>query len=169
MRYLTPVSILLITLVFVTSCSTRQTMVKEQISDHPHYFPNVKNAGSFHVMNFMNRRASKIGIQILDRYEEPFYLDLPKIKAKINRSNGMTKSVWLYGEGYIPEVWEGEPFGGELNRGATIFSRSFEWVKNEHNAKLTVWIPLPDGNTYELDFDCIARSPLPPHSGLLQK
>ncbi|MBZ0258758.1 hypothetical protein K8I31_22020, partial [bacterium] len=100
-----------------------------------------------------NQRMSKIGIQILDRYKEPHYLDVESIKAFIQRDNGENEVVYLEGEGYVPNLWEGENFGN----GATIYSIRKPWVKVEHKAKVHVWVPLHDGKMHEFNFDCIAR------------
>lgn len=117
------------------------------------YYPNMKQVGNFYVVNFMNQRTSKIGIQILDRYKEPYYLNEESIKAFIQRQNGENEIVYLQGEGYIPELWEGENFGN----GATVYSKRLPWVKIEHNAKITVWVPLSKSREINLEFKCVSR------------
>ncbi|MDP8244736.1 MAG: hypothetical protein P9L94_11685 [Candidatus Hinthialibacter antarcticus] len=117
------------------------------------YFPNMKKIDVFHVVNFMNQRTSKIGIQILDQYKEPYYLNEESIKAYIQRENGENEIVYLQGEGYVPDIWEGENIGS----GATVYSIRKPWVNTEHQVQIRVWIPLPDGDVQELDFDCAAR------------
>lgn len=145
----------------VSGCATSpMNIIKESQSDHPHLNQNVKNAGEYHVRNFMNQRAGKIGVQILDRFEEPDYIDVPQIKAEIIHSDGSRDIVWLRGEGYKAGLWD------EPGHGASIFSVSRDWIKAIHSVTLRIWIPLPDGNTYELEFECSAKKPLSKHSGL---
>jgi len=105
----------------------------------------------YHVANFMNWRASKIGVQILDENEDPFYLQEGKLKAEITRLDGSKEDVWLQGEGY-----EGADYD-TVEPGATIYSRRLDWIREEPQASLRVWIPLPDGKTHEVTFNCLAR------------
>lgn len=150
----------------VAGCAmpTERPVVVPAVSDHPHVHPAAKNAGDWHVYNFMNRRAQKIGVQVLDRYEEPYYLDAAQLRATITRANGETSELALSGEGYEPAPQNMEDYAGQ-RPSATVYSAHLPWIRDEHEVALTVWVPLPDGNTYELAFACVAREPSPTHSG----
>ncbi len=151
----------------VTSCVTApQTgpFAKPEPSDHDHVRPTAKNAGDWHVANFMNQRASKIGVQILSRHEAPYYLGEAKLKASVSRPQQEPVTIWLIGEGYEAEPLGIEEYSGQRSA-ATVYSARLPWVKDAHEAQLTVWIPLPDGRTYELDFRCVAETPSATHSG----
>jgi len=144
-----------VTAALVGCATTGREVVQEQPVDHPHRHENAKVIGTgedhFHVVNFMNRRAAKIGIQILDRFEEPYYLEEELIKAEATRQDGSKEDFHLYGEGYRSEDWD------TVLPGATVYSKRVDWVKDAHEVDLRVWIPMPDGKTYELSFHCVAR------------
>lgn len=159
------VIVFMLAISFAGCSSSGSQIVKEEPSTHPHFYPNAKAAGNFHIINFMDRRTGKIGVQVLDRYEEPYFLGKERIRAEITLENGKTETVWLNGEGY--EVEQSE--GGEYAIGATLYSKRFKWVKDSHSALLKVWVPLPDGKIYELTFECKVREPLPEHSGIRTK
>lgn len=117
--------------------------------------------GNLRVTNFMNRPAGKIGIQFLDQANQPAYVNIPRIKADITRKDGSTQTVWLKGEGYYAGAGEAAvPF-------ASVFSTDQDWVRDAHDAEVTAWIP---GTSYAngetLTFECMARNPLPDHSGM---
>lgn len=137
--------------------SARTAVIKEQPVDHPHRHEAAKVIGvgedHLHVVNFMNRRAGKIGIWILDEKERPYRLRQERIRAEITRSDGSTEAVWLVGEGYPYQDWD------TVMPGATVFSAPFHWVRDPHQVTLRVWIPLSDGNLYELTFECGAKEP----------
>lgn len=157
---------IVVTCLALASCSmpTTTSVVEPGPSDHAHQRPSAKNAGDWHVYNFMNRRASRIGVQILDRYEEPYYLSQATLRARLTRSNGKTLDLELVGEGYEPPVGL-EEYSGQRSS-ATVYSVQLPWIRDAHQVALTVWVPLPDGKTYKLDFECVARDEAPTHSGL---
>jgi hypothetical protein len=153
-------------LVFFIGCGAYSNrIVKESHSGHAHYYPNVKNAGDYHVTNFMDRRSGKIGVMILNRYEEPYFLEEANIEAEITLANGSIETVSLEGEGYL----DGMDEGFQHVRGATLYSKRFTWVQKAHSALLKAWVPLADGKTYELTFEYKAREPMPEHSGIITK
>ena len=151
-NYLTSTLALLIAISLSACASFQRSMIAGE-EQKTVYYPNIKDAGDFYVVNFMNQKTSKIGLQILDRYKEPYYLNEESIKAFIQRQNGENEIVYLQGEGYIPDLWEGE----NLGNGASIYSKRMSWVKNEHLANIHVWIPMPDNEILEFDFNCVAR------------
>ena len=143
---------LLLSLTLASCASFQRSMIAGE-EQKTVYYPNIKDAGDFYVVNFMNQKTSKIGIQILDRYKEPYYLNEESIKAYIQRQNGENEIIYLQGEGYIPDLWEGE----NLGNGASIYSKRMSWVKDEHLAMIHVWIPMPYNEVLEFDFKCVAR------------
>lgn len=155
-----------ILVVLMFGCSMNREVIKEQASDHSHVYPNVKAAGDYHVRGFMNRKTREIGIQVLDRYEEAFYLEyVEKIKAEITKNNGQVKTIWLHGRGYTPPAMSFEEYYGQA--GATEYYQKFDWIAKPHNITLKVWVPLPDDKLYELAFQCKAQQNMPQHSGII--
>jgi hypothetical protein len=157
-------TITVILVVFLVGCAQTQ-IVREQPSDHSHAYKNVKVAGAYHVLSFMNRRTGQIGVQILDRYEEPYFLEESMLEAEITMKNGQPQKVMLVGKGYSDEPTQ----GGGYTRSSTLYSKRFPWVRKAHSALLKVWVPLPDGKTYELSFNCKASEDMPDHSGIIKK
>ncbi len=159
--------ILLILPIFLTACATMSHEGPVEIpppSNHEHVRPTASDAGNWHVANFMNRRESRIGVQILDRYESPYYLGEEKLKAEVSRDGQITETVWLTGEGYEPQLLSSEGYSGQRSS-ATVYSVQLPWIRNAHKAQLTVWAPLPDGKTYELTFECAVATDTASHSG----
>lgn len=58
--------------------TTKSPIVKKQPSDHPRLYSNSKNTGNHHVIDIIEHRNEKIDIHILNRYEEPEYMDVGK-------------------------------------------------------------------------------------------
>ena len=50
--------------------------------------------------------------------------------------------------------------------GAYTFTKHFSWIRDTHEVSLKVWVPLPDGKVYEMEFNCASMNPAPNHSGL---
>ena len=72
MKNFLPVLFALLIAITFTSCASFERNMVIGDKQKTVYYPNMKQVGDFYVVNFMNQRTSKIGIQILDRYQEPF-------------------------------------------------------------------------------------------------
>ena len=162
------------TLCFLSGCATTRDqsfydnlglkgeIVKEKRSDHGHKYPDVKVAGDFHVIRYLDRKSGEAGIRILDNYEKRYHINVEKIRARATAEGKDPELLWLIGKNYkTTKNYRGEQ---ELI-GASLFTSKFDWPKREHKVSLEVWIPLPDGKIYELEFEFKEEKPTPAHSG----
>lgn len=131
---------------------------------HPHVYGSAQHAGDYHVVNFMDRRHGRIGIQVLDEYEEPVYINTPNVKAVITFEDGHTIETLLEGEYYSPPTHNLQLYDGQS--GATRYVAPLDVVMESHHLKMTVYFPIQGGGSVPLDFACTADAPAPRHSGL---
>jgi hypothetical protein len=131
-------------------------------SDHPHQHPGAIPFGDHHLLPYLDRIDSEIGVQILDRFERAESLDLPELRARVTHADGQVEEIMLRGVGYAAALPDDGPEAVSAS-GASRYATHAEWVREPHGVVVRVWVPV-DGHVYQIDFDCERQAPAAEHA-----
>lgn len=106
--------------------------------------------GDYRVSYSRDADTGRITVRIFDQAGNPKELQTDRIFCELATSDGRKQINWLDGVGYYPENTDYDSHHYPLAGGASEYSSHFRLASGSQLDSFRMWVPLPDGNRYEV-------------------